>query len=106
MILLQARALPCRRCGLLTKQRATAALLRQAAELLNVNTSDRSTQYQHLHQYPVSKEAWTSKYRNCGSARTGLLYPGVIRSLVTTNDHLLKELDETRERHQYRGESY
>ncbi|KAH3866719.1 hypothetical protein DPMN_029818, partial [Dreissena polymorpha] len=49
------------------------------------------------------KEAWTSKYRNCGSARTGLLYPGVIKSLVTTNDHLLKELDETRERHQYRG---
>ncbi|KAH3846808.1 hypothetical protein DPMN_089115, partial [Dreissena polymorpha] len=26
----------------------------------------------------------------------------VIRSLVTTNDHLLKELDETRERHQHR----
>ena len=27
-----------------------AAFLRQAADLLNVNTIDRSTQYQHLHQ--------------------------------------------------------
>ncbi|KAH3714834.1 hypothetical protein DPMN_057535 [Dreissena polymorpha] len=54
------------------KQQRAAALLRQAADLLNVNTSDRSTQYQHLHQ-----------------------------SLVTTNDNLLKELDETRERPQH-----
>ncbi|KAH3751965.1 hypothetical protein DPMN_186573 [Dreissena polymorpha] len=46
---------------------AAAALLRHAADLLNVNTSDRRTQYQHLHQYTLS--------------------------LVTTNDHLLKELD-------------
>ena len=35
------------------KQRA-AALLGQAADLLNVNTIDRSTQYQHLHQLPLS----------------------------------------------------
>ncbi|KAH3864073.1 hypothetical protein DPMN_027086 [Dreissena polymorpha] len=51
----------------MSQQQNAAALLRQAADLLNVNTSDRSTQYQHLHQ-----------------------------SLVTTNYHLLKELDETR----------
>ncbi|KAH3827778.1 hypothetical protein DPMN_129721 [Dreissena polymorpha] len=38
----------------MSEQQRAAALLRQAAELLNVNTSDRSTQYQHLHQYPLS----------------------------------------------------
>ncbi|KAH3689611.1 hypothetical protein DPMN_190861 [Dreissena polymorpha] len=46
----------------------SAALLRQAAELLNYTIPA-----------PASKEAWTSKYRNCGSASTELLYPGVIR---------------------------
>ncbi|KAH3750621.1 hypothetical protein DPMN_185149 [Dreissena polymorpha] len=33
----------------MSQQQRAAALLRQAADLLNVNTSDRSTQYQHLH---------------------------------------------------------
>ncbi|KAH3690263.1 hypothetical protein DPMN_192142 [Dreissena polymorpha] len=51
------------------------------------------------------KEAWTCKYRNSGSVSTGPLHRGVIRFLVTTNDHLLKELEVTRERHQHKGES-
>jgi len=34
----------------MSQQQRAAALLRQAADLLNVNTSDSSTQYQHLHQ--------------------------------------------------------
>ncbi|KAH3876712.1 hypothetical protein DPMN_000561 [Dreissena polymorpha] len=38
-------------------------------------------------------------------ALIGLTGLRVIRSLVTTNDHLLKELDEIRERQQHRGES-
>ncbi|KAH3740795.1 hypothetical protein DPMN_047506 [Dreissena polymorpha] len=49
------------------------------------------------------KEAWTCKNRNCGSVSTGLFHPGVFRSMVTTNDHLLKELDETLERHKHRA---
>ncbi|KAH3800872.1 hypothetical protein DPMN_154515 [Dreissena polymorpha] len=76
----------------MSQQQRAAALLRQAADLLNVNTCDRSTQYQHLHQ-------------NSGSVSTGPLHRGVIRFLVTTNDHLLKELEVTRERHQHKGES-
>ncbi|KAH3705357.1 hypothetical protein DPMN_080428 [Dreissena polymorpha] len=38
----------------MSQQQRAAALLRQAADLLNVNTCDRSTQYQHLHQKPLS----------------------------------------------------
>ncbi|KAH3874532.1 hypothetical protein DPMN_037777 [Dreissena polymorpha] len=38
----------------MSQQQRAAALLRQAADLLNVNTSDRNTQYQHLHQLPLS----------------------------------------------------
>ncbi|KAH3749288.1 hypothetical protein DPMN_183784 [Dreissena polymorpha] len=62
----------------ISHQQRAAALLMQAADFLNVNTSDRSTEYQQLHLH---------------------------QSQVTTNDHLLKELDETREGHQHRGES-
>ncbi|KAH3713398.1 hypothetical protein DPMN_073190 [Dreissena polymorpha] len=78
----------------MSQQQRAAALLRQAADLLIANTSDRCTQYQHLHQKPLSvalvlqrqclhptvKEGeGTCKYRNCGSVSTGLLHPGVIR---------------------------
>ncbi|KAH3741031.1 hypothetical protein DPMN_047749 [Dreissena polymorpha] len=85
--------------NIIMRSSPSAALLRQAADLLNYTIPAPAPCCKG------NKEAWTCKYRNCGSVSTGPLHGGVIRFLVTTNDHLLKELDVTRERHQHKGES-
>ncbi|KAH3809925.1 hypothetical protein DPMN_138307 [Dreissena polymorpha] len=61
----------------MSQQQRAAALLRQAADLLNVNTS-------HLHHAAKAIYAPDSKRRRHGHAYTGT----VAVSMVTTNDHL------------------
>ncbi|KAH3792982.1 hypothetical protein DPMN_146484 [Dreissena polymorpha] len=76
----------------MSQQQRTAALLRQAADLLNVNTRDSSKQYQHLHH--AAKAFFAPDLKEGGiDMRIQELWQCVSRSLITTKDHLLKELD-------------